>query len=243
MTLVGYVVWLWKVNFALSVRFWQSPGILSWYQQNPKYRQEPLIQTNKHKLKSKSEILLNKKVHCTTYIYRIMTLVEWICSVALKSWFCVKWTLLTISRNLELASTKPEIWAQVFKQPISLPIEIQIHYSATMTKVLLLWLDTHIYPQWSQSLSEILFELFFAISECNLSIYFITMAKLAKPWKENMFGMKNVYANLHRIWSQCDISVKCNTVRHYAVEIFKDKKLRYGMDLHQNLFLTSPACF
>ena len=104
-------------------------------------------------------------------IYIIMTLVGYVHSVALKSWFCVKWTLLTISRNLELASTKPEIWAQVFKQPISLPIEIQIHYSATMTKVLLLWLDTHIYPQWSQSLSEILFELFFcdfAISECNL---------------------------------------------------------------------------
>ena len=104
--------------------------------------------------------------------YRIMTLVGWICSVALKSWFCVKWTLLTISRNLELASTKPEIWAQVFKQPISLPIEIQIHYSATMTKVLLLWLDTHIYPQWSQILSEIVFDPFFcdfAISQCSLS--------------------------------------------------------------------------
>ena len=121
------------------------------------------------KVKNILSVIHWKKAHCSTYIYD--NDFGWICSVALKSWFCVKWTLLTISRNLELASTKPEIWAQVSKQPISLPIEIQIHYSATMTKVLLLWLDTHIYPQWSQSLSEIVFEVFcdFAISQCNLS--------------------------------------------------------------------------
>ena len=47
---------------------------------------------------------------------------------------------------------------------------------------------------------------------------------LAKPQKENISGMKYSFANLHRIRSQCDISVKCNTVRHIAVEIFKDKK-------------------
>ena len=145
--------------------------------------------------------------------------------MALKSWFCVKWTLLTISRNLELASTKPEIWAQVSKQPISLPIEIQIHYSATMTKVLLLWLDTHIYPQWSQILSEIVFELFCdsAILHCNLSkiLFYSHGKKIFLEWK-------NVFANLHRIWSHCDISVKCNTVRHVALKIFKDKT-SYGM--------------
>ena len=72
----GCWMWLWKVDFAWSERFWQSPGISSWHQQNPKY--EP-------------------------------------------------------------------------KFPNSLsPIEIQM-----MTKVLLLWLDTHtpvkrntVYPQW-----------------------------------------------------------------------------------------------
>ena len=171
MTLVGYVVWLWKVDFAWSERFWQSPGISSWHQQNRKYCQEPLKQTNKHKPNLNLKFYWIKKAHFVTCIKD--NDFGWICSVALKSWFCVKWTLLTISRNLELASTKPEIWAQVFKQPISLPIEIQIHYSATMTKVLLLWLDTHIYPQWSQILSEILFELFFTILRFQNVIYLL----------------------------------------------------------------------
>ena len=34
---------------------------------------------------------------------------------SLKSWFCVKWTLLTVSRNLRLASTKTRNMRQSFQ--------------------------------------------------------------------------------------------------------------------------------
>lgn len=56
-----------------------------------------------------------------------------------KSWFCVKWTLLTICRNLELASTEELLlWKYESKFPNSKSLlKIQM-----MTKVLLLWLDT-----------------------------------------------------------------------------------------------------
>ena len=56
-----------------------------------------------------------------------------------KSWFCVKWTLLTICRNLELASTEELL---LWKYESEFPNSKSLLKIQMMTKVLLLWLDT-----------------------------------------------------------------------------------------------------